>query len=100
MRTLKCRTLASWCALCSWRPTASARYLSTSASLGRTAISVKLSLQVGQKGRNRFTFGIAITLDILADPSCAGITEQQADFQSAAGCQPAPQGQFGALVPV
>jgi hypothetical protein len=23
---------------------------------------VKLSLQVGQKGRNRFTFGIAITL--------------------------------------
>jgi len=29
--------------------------------LGRTAINVKVSLQVGQKGRNRFTFGIAIT---------------------------------------
>src|SRR5207249_2286064 len=48
-------------ALWSWRATASARYLSTLAALGRTAIRVKLSLQVGQKGRNRFTLGIAIT---------------------------------------
>ena len=36
-------------------------------SLGRTDIRVKLSAQVGQKGRNRFTFGIAITLLSLAD---------------------------------
>jgi hypothetical protein len=43
------------------RATASAKYLSTSASLGSTAIIVKFSLQAGQKGRNRFTLGIAIT---------------------------------------
>src|SRR5688500_9884115 len=30
-------------------------------SFGRTDMSVKLSLQVGQYGRNRFTFGIAMT---------------------------------------
>src|SRR5262249_27529017 len=35
---------------------------------GRTAIRVKLSLQVGQKGRNRFTFGIAITFLVYQNP--------------------------------
>jgi hypothetical protein len=39
---------------------------STFASRGSTAIKVKLSLQVGQNGRNRFTLGIAIK-SILAD---------------------------------
>ena len=38
------------------------RYASTLALVGRTAIRVKLSLQVGQNGRNRFTLGIAITV--------------------------------------
>src|SRR5262252_577334 len=61
MRTLKCNCLDSWNALWSWRATASVRYWSTLASLGSTVITVKLSLHVGQKGRKRFTVGIAIT---------------------------------------
>src|SRR5579864_2167806 len=61
-RILKCCCLASWNALWSWRATVSLRYLSTSAPLGRTTMTVKDSLHVGQNGRNRLTLGIAITI--------------------------------------
>ena len=50
-----------------------ARYLSTLASFGSTAMTVKLSPHSGQKGRNRLTFGIAKTLLVsAAEPDSGG----------------------------